>query len=873
LLDSKQILRRPDIPPHKTAILKGGESGLRLFVNKGGEALLPTFRGPPPLHFGPPGKWSISVIGPHANGIGMSPRFTIRHLPIATAKVQQHGGIIGYIGTGGYLLKERNLGDSNLYQGRSESYLSAPRVVDACGDLRIGGRIGHAWEVWGIDVVTDEHRQRLADGNHPVTGEKVVRQSRGKADYTLVHELDFTFPKELSLFVGRPELAEGIEIGMKRVVEDIESRALAAGHRNPVRVAGLAGEWQFHPMGRGADGVRPDHGPGGVPHAHVHSPIYSVAPLESPRTHAVGRISKRNPERERKTKTVDHGRFDARRAFANREDAPRLEALFAQTVIDYLRKNGWILQPPTIGSCPGVGLVGWEIITPDGQRPTQAMVDAASPRRRQIEADRARPRSPALIQSAKKRIAWTIQNLEFQISSGQEPAPLIGVGHLSDHMRFLTKEGLHERRLHQQRTRALAQIRRLQSIPEPLQLDLERPGHSGGDSEAFVPAIGKLEKPKAGRVAGWSGKLPGSSSLDSSLRGRPEALGATNDGTAEIGSSVPVVHPVSLGGSGISSRQSESLRPPGPSGLRCEAGSRGRHAAHVHRSPGGPSPWDSGSARSDGHVEPEPGNGSGSRSLGGGGCFSRENLETASFRVLAGLSLHDWLDDPAQKARFLDYIRLDAEVFPFNAPRERWTSSMLEAVVKSPYAMGLSLVLHEYLERYGELDSLSDVKSRGMIRLESWLAATDGELPLSIWPKMRQLTYRELRGTDLDLPAMGDLCYAPSRNLWLPFQEASRSAVTALKGAWMRRAPPKPKVAPIPINPTPSESKLNATSGELLMTFDDVGPIVTGYLPAVETLEDIEFRIVETAKRRNSGFDQYRLLDQSCLPKIPRPKL
>ncbi|MFN7957264.1 MAG: hypothetical protein U0P46_02910 [Holophagaceae bacterium] len=193
---------------------------------------------------------------------------------------------------------------------------------------------------------------------------------------------------------------------------------------------------------------------------------------------------------------------------------------------------------------------------------------------------------------------------------------------------------------------------------------------------------------------------------------------------------------------------------------------------------------------------------------------------------------------------------------------------MLEAVVKSPYAMGLSLVLHEYLERHGELDSLGDVKSRGVIRLESWLAATDGDLPLSIWPKMRQLTYRELRGTDPGLPAMGDLCYASSRGLWLPFQEASRFAVTALKGAWMRRVPSKPEVAPIPINPAPSASKLSDTGSELLMNFDDVGPIVTGYLPAIETLEDIELRIAESEKRKSPGSDHYGLLDQSIIPKI-----
>lgn len=803
----------------------------------------------------------------------MSPRFTIKHLPITTAKVQQHDGILGYLGTGGYLLQERNLGGSTLHQDRTESYLSAPRVVDASTHLSIGGCIGHAWEVWGIDAVTDEHRQRLADGNHPVTGEKVVRRSGGKANYTLVHEFVFTFPKELSLFIGRPELAEGIELGMKRVVEDMESRAHAAGHQNPVRVAGLAGEWRFHPVGRGADGARPDQGLGGVPQMHIHNLIYSVAPLESPRTHVVGRISKQHPERGRKTKTIDHGRIDARRLFANREDAPRLEALFARTVIDYLRKNGWTLQPPAIGSCPGVGLVGWEIITPDGQRPTQAMVDAASPRRRQIEAARSRPKSPALIQSAKKKIAWTIRNLEFQISSGQEPAPLIGVGHLSDHMRFLTKEGLHERRLHQQRTRDLARTRRLRSIPEPTQPDLERPDHSGGDSEAFVPAIGKLEKPMAGRVAGWSGKLPGPSSLDSSLRGRPEALGTTNNGIAEIGSSVPIEHTVSLGGSGISSRRSESLRPSDPSGLRREAGGRGRDAAHVYRSPGGQGPWDSDSTRADGHVEPKPGNGPSSRSLGRRVGMRWEDLNAAPFGVLAGLKLHDWLNDPAQQARFLDYIRLDAEVLPSDAPGGVWTPSMLEAVEKSPYAMGLSLVLHEYLERCGELDSLGDVKSRGMVRLESWLAATEGELPLSIWPKMRPLTHRELKRTDPEHPAAGELCYIPSKGLWLPFQDAMHSAVESLKRRWMHRGLSKPEPESMPIESDWPETGLTDSNVELSMSFDDAGQVVTGYLPAIEALEDIELRIAGATRRRSPRFDRYDTLDRSLIPRNPRPKL
>lgn len=186
--------------------------------------------------------------------------------------------------------------------------------------------------------------------------------------------------------------------------------------------------------------------------------------------------------------------------------------------------------------------------------------------------------------------------------------------------------------------------------------------------------------------------------------------------------------------------------------------------------------------------------------------------------------------------------------------------------------MGLSLVLHEYLERYGELDSLGDVKSRGMVRLESWLAATEGKLPVSIWPKMRPLTYRELKRTDPEHPAAGELCYIPSKGLWLPFQDATHYAVESLKRKWMHRGMSKPEPEPTPIDSDRPETGLTDSNVELSMSLDGTVQVVTGYLPAIEALEDIELRIAEATRRRIPRFDQDGTLDRSLILKNPRPK-
>lgn len=234
--------------------------------------------------------------------------------------------------------------------------------------------------------------------------------------------------------------------------------------------------------------------------------------------------------------------------------------------------------------------------------------------------------------------------------------------------------------------------------------------------------------------------------------------------------------------------------------------------------------------------------------------------------------MHDWLDDPAQQARFLDYIRLDAEVLPENASRRKWTPSMLEAAVKSPYAMGLSLVLHEYLNRYGELDSLGDVKSRGMVRLISWLVASESGLSLRIWPKMRRLAHLELKGTDPDHPVVGDLCYAPSNGLWLPFQEASQAAVTSLKKRTIQKGITKPGAVQKQLAPDETGPISIAGSDSLLISIgDELMDFLPGLVPAVESLEEFEPPIREATWRKPPNSDPSGLTPQPIYPSTRKP--
>ena len=641
----------------------------------------------------------------------------------------------------------------------------------------IGGLIGNAWRYWGIEAVTAEHRQRLVDGLHPVTGAKVVRASRGKADYTPIHEFVFSVPKELSLFLDLPEVVEGLRLGLHRVFKDIEDRAMAAGHRNPLPVAGLAGEWWLHLAGRGADGQKPDQGKGGVPHMHIHTCVFSVAPLQTPRTHAVGRKSKCHPERERKTKTTDHGRFDARRGFANPEDGPRLEALLAETVIEHLRRSGWTLAPPPIGECPGVGLVGWTIIAPDGRRPTQSMVEASSPRRIQISQARERPTLQKMATSARTRITWAHRYSEFLISSVQTAPPLIGIGSNAQHIRDVMKEIRNERQFHEFRTRAFARTGRFPLVPAPIPSHIGRPHDTGVDPELFGPAIGRIEKPFVGRIAGWAGKLPGPPIVGHALYSRAEDLGRKDHGVGSDGSSRPAEPEINLGDPGVADLRPRSSMRSGVPGVPGGSGSGRWDEARLHSSPDQPGGGDRDRVRT---CDSPPGAPSECFDPWSVGERSRVEGEATNASNGGPVTISDGLESVASasiSSRVLAYASSDAGALGYDLPSPFAWEDRAEQI-----SLATEIVALERQENGLMPDSLPVSEARGIIRLESWEASASAQIPVESWPRLRNLAYRPLRDLDPKNPGIGEVRISASKNLWATFRDAARAAV-----AWLGR--------------------------------------------------------------------------------------
>lgn len=718
-------------------------------------------------------------------------RFKINYDAIQIAAILRTGGINGYLGSGGYLEGARtsaapvwstqptvpgSFGDPGPATDHSEPYLGSPRFIGEVMHPSIGGLIGSAWRHWGIEAVTAEHRQRLVDGLHPVSGEKVVRASRGKAEYTPIHELVFTIPKELSLFLDRPEVAEGLRLGMVRVFQDIEDRAVAAGHRDPLPVVGLAGEWWLHFAGRGADGQKPEAGKGGVPHMHIHVDIFAVAPLHEPRTHAVGRKSKRHPERVRKTKTTDHGRFDARRAFANQEDGPRLEALLAGTVIEHLRKSGWTLAPPPIGECPGVGLVGWTIIAPDGRRPTQSMVQASSPRRIQIDQVHRRQALPKTGINARKRIMWARRYSEFLISTAQVAPPLIGIGSNAQYIRNAMKEIQHERQFHEFRTRTFARTGRFPLVSSPGPAHVGRPHDAGLDPELFGPAIGRIEKPLIGRIAGWAGELPGPSVLGHALQAGTEDLGRQDHSIGSDGPSHPAEHDLNLGGPGdpdLRPRPSVRFGVPGlPGGL----GGSGWNEAGLHSASDQPGGGDHHRVRPGDSSQGIPGEGLDPRGVGGWGRMEGEAPDAAiggplKLDALRGMALASISD------RVLAYASSDADALGYDLPSPFAWDDRVEQI-----SLAAEIVALERQDNGWKPESPPVSEARGIIRLESWEASASAQIPVESWPRLRSLAHRPLRNLNPKNPEIGEVRVNASKDLWVSFRDAAKAAV-----AWLGR--------------------------------------------------------------------------------------
>lgn len=773
-------------------------------------------------------------------------RFKINHSAIPISAITRKGGVDGYLGTGGYLSNLRGSSAPTwstpaIRQEHPEEnpYLSAPRFVDDLELPSIGGMIGRAWDIWGIEAVAVEHRQRLVDGLHPLTGAKVVRATKGRAEYTSIHEFVFTLPKELSLFLDRPEVAEALRLGMTRAFQDLESRAVAGGHRDPHPVAGIAGEWWLHLAGRGADGKKTREGKGGVPHVHVHACLYALAPLSNVHTHVVGRKSKRHPERERKAKATDHARIDVKRIFSNTRDGPRLESLVAETVVEHLRRSGWRLTPPPIGECPGVGLVGWTIICPDGRRPNQALVERFSPRRLQIDASRGRARSEKLTIPLKQKLAWTHQFSALHAYAVQTAPPLVGVGSGASLLRRTYQEIHYERRRHHAWIRELAGGGGSRAASAPGQ-DLHRqPGEAEVYRELLVPGGGRLGGPKAGRITGATDDLPGPAPVDESIRAPADCVVRADGRTVYEWALLPPGSDIDLGGADPQDRRPGTTLRLGSPGMSEGAGGRGWDATHHHSSATQRSERMRNSLRAGGTPEALPGGGAGPRGVDPGSSLESKTFDPAAGRIVIAEG-HEKNRNPGPLwTQIVAYASSDAVSVGLQLPTTFVVGDRIAQI-----SVASTIVGRERQVAGMPPDAQSISTTRGIIRLESWEASASASIPLESWPRLRNLAHRPLRALDEAHPEVGEVLINSGKNRWASLKVAAMAAV-----AWLVRRLGIP-LAGQPKIGTAGETPVLEVTGELLpynltpgmLRVSDAPPTPSICGPRLGPLEDIETR-------------------------------
>ena len=305
----------------------------------------------------------------------------------------------------------------------------------------------------------------------------------------------------------------------------------------------------------------------------------------------------------------------------------------------------------------------------------------------------------------------------------------------------------------------------------------------------------------------------------------------------------PIEPVIDLGSPCAEDVQSRPSVRPDPAGLPSGTGSGGWDEALLHRSPNGPDGGDCDSGRPNSTPEGGSGRGLGSGSLGAGGC-----LEGAVADAAPGLPVipSGQPVDPEKvllRARVLEYAMSDAD-----AVRLDLAPSFIEASRLEQIQVAAEFVARERWVKGYELEQTSVAVSRGVIRVESWGAAADADLPVASWPMLRPLAHQPLRGLDPERPEIGEVRYNSSMDLWKSFKHAARSAV-----AWLKRHLGVPAPSHEAPNICPKQSRLPSAeddrehvSTEGLLNFfgeDEVVPGRPG--PHFKTLEQIEARLRE----------------------------
>src|SRR6267143_4276019 len=251
--------------------------------------------------------------------------------------------------------KPLSAGQARAYH--AEEFSNARENYYTQGEQILGEWHGRLAEQWGLrGEVREEHFQRLSEGQHPITGEQLIRRQaareymnrRGEKVSAMEHragwDATFSAPKSVSLtaLVGRDErVREAHRESVRVALDQLEhyTQARIGGNHPPETTGKLIAAKFEHDTARPVDGYV-------APQLHTHAVAFNVTERENGQPRAVQPQS----------------------LFASQQ----LATAFHQSELTYkLRQLGYEITTGRSGA-------------PEIKGYTQEYLDASSPRSRQI---------------------------------------------------------------------------------------------------------------------------------------------------------------------------------------------------------------------------------------------------------------------------------------------------------------------------------------------------------------------------------------------------------------------------------------------------------------------------------------------------------